>query len=319
MILTDVLLVLAGLVLLVAGGETLVRGAVGLALRLRVTPAVIGLTVVSAGTSMPELVVSVVAAFRGSPDVAIGNVVGSNIFNLGLVLGVCALAVPLPVERKTMTHEWPFLVLATLVSMVFMASGGGIGRGEGAVLFLALTGFTVWMVRLARKDVAASEAAGREAGEPEVLVPRRAAVRQTVLVLIGLVCLLAGGNLIVDGATGIARNLGISERVIGLTVVAMGTSLPELASSLIAALRGRTDVAVGNVVGSSIFNLLGIFGVGALLRPLRVDPGFLSGDVWWLLAFTLLLGPFFVWKRRVGRVGGALISAAFVAYMVSLF
>jgi len=313
-----VLLIVGGLVLLVAGGEILVRGSVGLAVRLRVTPAVIGLTVVSAGTSFPELVVSVVAAFRGSPDVAIGNVVGSNIFNLALVLGVCAVVVPLPVESKTARFEWPFLVLATAVTMLFMATGRMIGRPEGAVLLVALAAFTWAMVRLARRDVARQEAADREAGVgPGGEHP--GLPRQVILVAGGLVLLLIGGNLIVDGATALARAVGISERVVGLTVVAMGTSLPELASSLIAALRGRTDVAVGNVIGSSIFNLLAIFGVGSLLRPLAVDPSFLASDVWWMLGFTLVLAPAFVYGRRVRRWYGVGLLAVFALYMVTLF
>ncbi len=318
MILSDVLLVLGGLVLLVAGGEVLVRGAVGLAVRLRVTPAVIGLTVVSAGTSFPELVVSVVAAFRGSPDVAIGNVVGSNIFNLALVLGVCAMVVPLPVGSKTARMEWPFLVLATLVTMLFMRTGHLLNRLEGLALLVALVGFTWAVVASARRDVARQEAADREAGTaPATESP--GLPRQAILVGAGLVLLLVGGNLIVDGATSLARAVGISERVVGLTVVAMGTSLPELASSLIAALRGRTDVAVGNVIGSSVFNLLGIFGLGSLFRPLVVDPRFLASDLWWMLGFTLVLAPAFIYGRRVRRWYGAGLLALFAVYMTTLF
>ncbi len=313
----DVAQVVAGLVVLVFGGESLVRGAVGLSLRLRVTPAVIGLTVVSAGTSMPELMVSVVAAFRGSPDVAVGNVVGSNIFNLALVLGICAVAVPLPVVAKTYRLEWPFLVAATLVSIVFMGNGV-IGRTEGAVLLVSLVLFVSFMVRLARRDVRLQEAAA-ETVEGDAASGRPGLVRQTLLILAGMGLLFWGGELVVDGATDLALHAGISERVVGLTVVAMATSLPELVSSLVAALRGRTDVAVGNVIGSSIFNLLGIFGVAALLRPLEVHAQFFTADVWWMLGFTLLFGAVAFSRRRIARIEGAVLLAVFAAYMATLF
>ncbi len=313
----EVLEVVGGLLLRVAGGESRVRGAVGLSLRLRITPAVIGLTVVSAGTSMPELMVSVVAAFKGSPDVAVGNVIGSNIFNLALVLGVCAVAVPLPVLPKTTRWEWPFLVLATGGSIVLLRTGL-IGRMEGAVLLTALILFVWSMVRLSRRDVEVQEAAAH-AAQDEAPAGQPGLIGQSLLILLGMGLLFGGGELVVVGAVALAERAGISERVIGLTVVAMATSLPELVSSLIAALRGRTDVAVGNVIGSSIFNLLGIFGVAALLRPLEVHPRFLSGDVWWMLAFTLLFGVLALTRRRIARIEGAVVLVVFAAYMVSLF
>ena len=315
--LLDLLGVVGGLIALVLGGESLVRGAVALSLRLRVTPAVIGLTVVSAGTSMPELMVSVVAAFKGSPDVAVGNVVGSNIFNLALVLGVCALAIPLPVLPKTYKLEWPFLVLATLGTIFFMSSGH-IGQAEGAVLLAALIVFVWFMVRLSRRDVEIEEAAALAVGAEAPANPG-GLIRQTFLILLGMGLLFWGGELVVTGAVGLAARAGISERVIGLTVVAMATSLPELVSSLIAALRGRTDVAVGNVIGSSIFNLLGIFGVAAILKPLAVDARFLAGDVWWMLGFTLLFGALAFSRKKIARIEGALALGAFAVYMISLF
>ncbi len=314
----EILLVAVGLALLAGGGEVLVRGAVGLALRLRVTPAVIGLTVVSAGTSMPELVVSTVASVRGRADVAVGNVIGSNIFNVGLVLGVCALLVSLPVAWNTIRIEWPFLVAASLAAIAFMA-GGLISRAEGAVLVFALAGFTWFMVRLARRDVERAEARADALGRGAARAPHPGIWSRSALVLAGLAALFFGGELIVDGATGLALGLGISDRVVGLTVVAMGTSLPELASSLIAALRGQTEVAVGNVIGSCVFNLLGIFGVAALAHPLPVDPRFLAGDVWWMLAFAVVVGPLVFRDRRVGRWDGVVLLALFAGYMVTVF
>jgi len=299
----DIVGVVGGLVVLGLGGESLVRGAVGLSMRLRVTPAVIGLTVVSAGTSMPELMVSVVAALRDSPDVAVGNIIGSNIFNLALVLGVCAVAVPLPVLSKTRRWEWPFLVLATGASILLMR-GEVIGRVEGAALLGALIVFVWYMVWRSRRDVEVEEAAVHTLGE-EAPSGRPGLPRQTFLILLGMGLLFWGGQLVVSGATSLAAKAGISERVIGLTVVALATSLPELVSSLIAALRGRTDVAVGNVIGSSIFNLLGIFGVAGLLTGgLEVHPRFLSGDVWWMLAFTLMFGVLAIVRKKIGRIEG---------------
>jgi cation:H+ antiporter len=316
----DIVRILAGLVLLGAGGEGLVRGAVGLAQRFRVSPLVIGLTIVSAATSMPELMVSVVAAFRGSPDVAVGNVVGSNIFNLGLVLGATAIVFPLPVDRRTLRVEGPFLLLVTLLCLGLM-SNGTLGRPEGAALVFLLIVFLYGLVRIYRHDPETEH-------ELEAAMPR-APLRVLVDLLLvggGVAVMVFGADLVVDGATSIALQLGISERIVGLTIVAMGTSLPELASSLVAAARKRTDIAVGNVIGSSVFNLLAIFGIGSLLRPLTVDAAFFTaprfwdmGDVWWMLLFTLLLGPIIViGGNRIGRRGGAVLLALFVVYLAAL-
>ena len=319
--LADGLVVAAGLLVLVAGGELLVRGAVGLAYLLRISPAVIGLTIVAFATSMPELVVSVVAAIRGSPDLAIGNVMGSNIFNVGFVLGVTALFVALPVPAKSLMLEWPFLLAATLLTLGIMANGL-LGRVEGGILLLLLVAFVWVLVRASRKEVRESEAQGLTVVAATF---RRTAINGAFLAG-GLGLLLLGAHWVVQGATSIALDLGISERVVGLTVVAMGTSLPELASSLVAAVRGRTDIAVGNVIGSCIFNLFGIFGVGALLSPMVVNPAFFEahglrsvGDAWWMLFFTLLLAPLVLFgKRQVGRGDGVILVAAFSVYMVQL-
>jgi cation:H+ antiporter len=306
---TDVLLVVAGLVLLGVGGEVLVRGAVGLAVRLKLTPAVIGLTVVAAGTSAPELVASLFANMAGNPDVAVGNVIGSNIFNIGLILGISSLVIVLPVEKKTTKIEWPFLLLVTLFTALLMGNGI-IGRAEGVLFVVVLVVFMWAMIHFARWDTAGEE--GVEHGQP-------GAVAAWALVLGGAVLLPLGGKFVVDGATGLALNMGVSQRVIGLTVVAMGTSLPELASSVIAALRGRTDVAVGNVIGSNLFNLLGILGTVAIIRPLSVNAAFFHSDVWWMIAFTVLLAPVLYWgRRRVSRIDGVILLLAFTAYMVLL-
>ena len=305
----DTLAIAGGLVLLALGGEFLVRGAVGLARSFRVTPAVIGLTVVAAGTSMPELVVSVLAAFQGSPDIAVANVVGSNIFNIGLVLGLTALILPLAVESTTVRIEWPFLLVISVG--VYLLALDGLGRLEGLLMIAVLVVFVVFMVRQARVHP--------EMGEGVPDEPAGHLLRDLVLLAVGIGMLIGGGKLIVTGASDIARALGVSERVIGLTVVAMGTSLPELASSLVAALRGRSDVAVGNIIGSCVFNLLGILGVGSVLVPLSMNPRIASVDLPWMLGFTLLVGPLILFGRRLGRIDGTLLTGLFAVYMVLVF
>jgi len=316
-VLGDWALILGGLVLLGGGGEALVRGAVGLARSFRVTPAVIGLTVVAAGTSMPELVVSVMAALRGSPDIAAANVIGSNIFNLGLVLGLTSLILVLPVESTTLKWEWPFLLLVSMVTAVLMRDGH-LGRAEGSLFLFALVAFLAVMVRMARGEVRR-----REASAPTVLPPgadpgEGGWFKHGAILAAGCTLVVFGGKLVVDGATGIALAAGLSERMVGLTIVAMGTSLPELASSLVAAARGRSDVAVGNLVGSSIFNLLGILGVGASLVPIQVDPALVHQDLLWMLALTLFLAPLIYPRRRLGRIEGFLLLGVFTIYMLQL-
>lgn len=318
--LIDVLLIVAGLAVLVLGGELLVRGAIALATRFGLTPAVVGLTVVAGATSMPELVVSVIAAFQGSPDVAVGNVIGSNIFNIGLVLGITSLIVSVPVARVTMRLEWPFLLLASGITLLFMSTES-LNLIEGCVL-LVLLGIFLWrMVVLSRREV-------MDTPELPSAVPStsRAMILNLFFLAAGLALMLLGASWMVRGSTAIARDLGVSERIIGLTIVAMGTSLPELASSVIAAVKGRTDLALGNVLGSCIFNLLAILGTASLLKPVMVNPEFFAfngllhvGDVWWMLLFSVILGPMMFFRhKRIGRIDGAILCAVFGAYMWQL-
>ncbi|NNF08384.1 MAG: calcium/sodium antiporter [Candidatus Eisenbacteria bacterium] len=301
----DFVFILLGLGLLGVGGEALVRGAVGLALRFNVTPGVIGLTVVAAGTSMPELVVSVLAAYQGDPDIAVANVVGSNIFNFGLVLGLTSLVMVIPVTKSNLRIEWPFLFVIT-IGVIFLMADGYISRLEGTVFLLTAIVFVVIMVM-------------RERGQPndDIDLPDGAATfRRNILILSGgILMLVLGGDLVVRGAKGLALAWGMSDRVVGLTIVAMGTSLPELASSLVAAYRGRSDVALGNILGSSIFNLLIILGVGSILVPLRVSPELYRGDVWWMLAFTWILGPLMFFDKRLTKSHGLILVGIFVVFM----
>lgn len=306
----DFLRIIGGLVLLGLAGEILVRGAVGLAKRFHVTPAVIGLTVVSAGTSMPELVVSIIATLSGNPDIAVANVVGSNIFNLGLVLGLTSLVMVIPISMTTIRWEWPILVGVSVFSAVILGDLV-IGRLEGVVMVALLVVFNVGMVKLARREM-------RE--KPVDLAKEQSygLAGSVVAVMIGSALLVLGGKWMVVGASNLAAEFGVSERVIGLTIVAMGTSLPELAASLVAAFRGRSDVAVGNIIGSCVFNLLGILGVAAVIEPLNVARELVSSDLRWMLAFSVMIGPLLFFGRSLTRLDGALLTAAFAAYMVFL-
>lgn len=303
-------LLLGGLVLLVVGGELLVRGASGLALLGRVPPAVVGLTIVAAGTSAPELVVSLSSAWKGSADLSVGNVVGSNIYNVALILGLAAAVRPLAVRSEAVRREWPVMTLASF-ALLGLAWDGGVGRIEGAALLLSVVAFTVWQVRLARKVV--SEEERERLGE----VPQAEGDswgRAGGAAAGGLLLLLAGAEMFVRGAVDVAAMAGLSERVIGLTVVSIGTSLPELFASLMASIRGQTDIALANVIGSNIFNILFILGSTSLILPLTVDPALVKRDMPVMVGFALLLLPFMVTGKRLARSEGVTLMALGAGY-----
>lgn len=257
------LFLLLGLVLLVAGAESLVRGSSAIAKRLGLSELLIGLTVVSFGTSAPELAVSLRSALGGNDAVALGNVIGSNIFNIFVILGVSAAITPLAVHFRVLRQEMPVLVIATFVFAALLHFGGGVGRLVGIVFFLALVAYTVRMVRVERRT-----AAGASVSLDGLEVPSLRLPVAIFYVVVGLGLLILGANWLVDSAVTIARGLGVSEAIIGLTIVAAGTSLPEVAASVVAALRKSADLAIGNVVGSNLFNILCIVGVTASVHPL---------------------------------------------------
>ncbi len=315
--LTLVMMLLGGGVLLYFGAEWLVGGASGIARRLGVPQLLVGLTVVAYGTSAPEVVVSAKASLSGAGALALGNVIGSNIANLGLILGLTALVKPPGVELSLRRRELPVLAAATLALPV-MLWDGVVSRLEGAVLLGAALTYTVWMVRDARVSLraAASEAkvmqeAADAAGAPSVRGP----LRLSLTALVGLCLLVIGGNLFVDGASGVARVFGLSERVIGLTIVAVGTSLPELATSLIAAFRGASDLAVGNVVGSNIFNVLLCLGLAAVVSPVVQPLPELSADLVALGVLTALGLVAMRTARSISRVEGALLLAGYCVFI----
>ncbi len=303
--------ILVGLVLLVVGAEALVRGASALALRLGLTPLVVGLTVVAFGTSAPELVVSVNAALAGKGAIAVGNVVGSNIANIGLILGLAALVRPMRVQSQLVRVDLPVLVGVSVLMPLFVM--GGLQRWEGAILFALLLVYLGVALRLARNESQNAAPIGADA------VPRKPTglPAQVLFIAGGLALLVYGADLFVVGASEVARTAGISERVIGLTLVAVGTSLPELATSLIAALRGESDLAVGNVVGSNIFNALGILGAAAMVNPLlgaTVEPV----DFGAMLLFAVLLLPLAKSSFVISRKEGLLFLALYSGYLLWL-
>lgn len=303
----------AGLVLLVVGAELLVRGSVALARRLEVSPLLIGLTLVGFGTSTPELVASVTAALRGSPGIAVGNVVGSNICNVLLILGACALVTPLATTRRAFVRDGPVLLGAS--GLVLAAAWvGELMRPFGAVFVALLAGYIVYTY-WTEKDHPAESAALHEAEAGQVPVLKAPWPIAALATIAGIGVLVFGAGLLVDGAIAVARDFGISETVIGLSVVALGTSLPELATSIVAAIRKEADVAVGNIVGSNIYNCLGILGVTALVQPVAVPAEIMNVDIWVMLAATVLLVVFARTGSRISRWEGAFLFTGYVVYV----
>lgn len=309
-------LIVLGIALLMIGGESLLRGAVGLATLWRLTPAVIGLTVVAAGTSVPELAVSGVAAYQGQTEIAVANVIGSNIFNIGVILGLCAVIRPFPITGNTIRLEYPVLALVTLLCVVVFQDGQ-ISRIDAALFVLVYIAFTAYLVRLVRYQVTASENQGLKV-EVKELVPsenRPRILPSLALLSLGIALLGMGAQATVGGASQLARLLGWSERIIGLTIVSCGTGLPEVVASLVSSIRGRSDVAIGNVIGSNLFNILMILGLSGLFAPLPVSPDLLRWDCWWMLGVTVVLLPMLLNGRRVNRWEGGVLLAVYVAYL----
>lgn len=311
----DMIFLIAGLCALIAGGELLVRGAVGAALNWGVSPMLIGLTLVGFGTSSPELAASVQAALAGAPGIAVGNVVGSNIANILLILGAAAVIAPIAVPRGVLLRDGGMLALASVACAVIVV-GASLGRGAGAVLLAGLMAYLLGTIWAERRQARATPvyAAEAEIGGP---VPA-SLILSLALFLAGLVLIVLGAQGLVTGAVGLAAALGVSDAVIGLTVVAIGTSMPELVTSVIAARKGQGAVAFGNVVGSNIFNILGILGVTALVRPLQVPAQIAQMDIWVMLAATALMVMMARSGWRLNRGEGAALLALYAGYMAWL-
>lgn len=309
-------MIAAGLVFLFVGGEILVRGAVLLSLRLGITPLVVGVTVVGFGTSAPELATSLEAVFSGAPGLALGNVVGSNIANVLLIMGAAALIVPVHCQQRTALRDG-LLMVAAGVLLAGLALGGTIGRVEGTILIVALAAYLAYVWNSERRKQRRGEAIEAD-DQPEPkpgLLPK---IKEAALVLGGLACVIAGGRFLVGGAVDLAETLGVSDTLIGLTVVALGTSLPELATALAAAWRRQPEIAYGNIVGSNVFNLLGIAGITAAARPIEVSPELLEFDIPFVLVVMAGMALFAATGGRISRTEGAVLLSCYVGYVAFL-
>lgn len=299
----NVLFVLIGIVLVLWGADRLTEGAVGLAERMKVSQMVIGLTVVAMGTSMPEFCVSLVSALKGTPDLAVGNIVGSNVFNSLLIVGVAAMLAPMTILKTTVRKDIPFAVLAS-GALFLLCLDGYIGRVDAGFLLILFVFFMGVTLTTAKPD------AGEQTEAKKPMKPLVA----TAWLLVGLACLVFGSNLFVDGATTVAQAIGISDAVIGLTIVAGGTSLPELATSAVAARKGNSGIAIGNVLGSNVFNILLILGVTGVISPMTIQGiGFVDLSV--LFGSMMLLWLFSFTKYTITRLEGALLSSIYIIYV----
>ncbi|MFD2172710.1 calcium/sodium antiporter [Rhodobacter lacus] len=305
----DLVKIALGLVLLLLAGDVLVKGAVALALRLGIPSLIVGLTVVAFGTSAPELLVSVNAALAGQPGIALGNVVGSNIVNMLVILGLPALISVIHASQIDTRRSYAMMLAASalLIGLAFM---GTIGRWQGLVLLGALVLILADNLRSARAHRNARAAEEEDLGDPHMPW-----VKISGFIGLGLLGLAFGADLLVDGAVAVARIAGLSETVIGLTLVAIGTSLPELVTSVMAALRKQADVALGNVIGSNIFNIAAILGTTAVIAPLPVPAEMLQFDLWVMLAAALTLAPFVVLRKDIGRLSGLVLLVLYLLYM----
>lgn len=311
--------VVAGLVMLLIGAEALVRGASRLAAAFGLSPLLIGLTVVAYGTSSPELAVSVQSALTAQPDVAVGNVVGSNIFNMLFILGASALIVPLAVSQRLVWLDVPLMIGVSLLTLV-LALDGKVSRWDGLLLVVGIVAYTVLVLRLGRRErPEVRDEYAREFGDGRARGPRRVAT-QITLIIAGLALLVLGARSLVENAVILARAFGVSDLIIGLTLVAAGTSLPEVATSIVASIRGERDIAVGNVVGSSIFNILSVLGLAALVAPegLRVSPALVRFDIPLMIAVAVACLPIFFTGHLIARWEGALFLSYYIAYVLYL-
>lgn len=302
----DIILFIVGIILVLKGADWLTDGSVAVASRLGVSQIVIGLTIVAMGTSMPEFCVSLISALKGTPDLAVGNVVGSNIFNALLIVGVAALVAPMTILKSTVKRDIPFAILASAALLV-MCLDNHIGRMDALILLILFAIFMTMTLRGARKNHEEPQGEGKTLSKGKSIL----------FILIGLAGLIIGSDLFVDSASNIARSLGVSDAVIGLTIVAGGTSLPELATSVVSARKGNSGIAIGNVLGSNVFNILFILGITGLIQPMAIT-GITMVDLSVMVLSMCLLWLFSFTRYRIERWEGAVLTAAFIGYMVWL-
>lgn len=301
-------LLIIGFALLVWGADKFVAGASAFARRLGVSPLLVGLTIVAFGTSAPELAVSLTAALQGANEIAVGNVVGSNLFNLLVVAGLSAVICPLVMDRTLLRRDWPDSILAAILLLVFIVPDLTISRMEGIILLVVFAGVLGAQIRAALRNRSAADEEDDEPVMPPVMIG--------VNIVLGLACIIIGGQMAVNGATGIARMFGLSETLIGLTIVAIGTSLPELVTSLVAARKGQNEIAMGNVIGSNLFNILLILGVSSAITPIPVQATSIVDCIVLIAVSVVFYLP--AMRGKLGRFPGAVMALSYVAYTVYL-
>jgi cation:H+ antiporter len=317
----DFLIIVLGIAILLVGGELLVKGAVNVALRFHISTLVVGMTIVSFGTSAPELLVSVKAMLAGYPEISVGNVVGSNVANIALVLGITAIIFPIEVTANSYKIDWPMLMLSSFLVLGFMywnydpvMTGDFVtflSWGNGVVMLAFLVGFSVYLIRKSRKVIK-----GNISSDEEYVHPPQSSIFKDVLFIgIGSLGLSYGASLLVDGTIGVAAALGISDYIISVTVVAFGTSLPELITSAMAAFKRHADLSIGNLIGSNIFNILGILGITSLFADLPITNQVFTIDMWWVIGLSAILFPLMITGKKIGKWEGLALVLLYVVYV----
>lgn len=308
----DYLLLIGGLAILIAGGEVLVRGAVGIALKFNLSPLVIGMTIVSFGTSAPELLVSLKAALEGHPEIAIGNIVGSNIANITLVLGITAMILPIPVKKNTLKIDWPIMMGVSVLFYLFILNGV-LNTWEGAIFVILLIFFVIYQLKSSKTN----EVNNEDEVIAELKNKNSNVYFHLLLIVVGIVALSFGAEWLLTGAVNIAQDFGVSEHIISVTIIAFGTSVPELATSVIAAFKKQMDISVGNLIGSNIFNLLSVLGITSLIKEIPISQGVILNDIFWVLGASFLLLPFML-NYNISRWKGAVLTLFYLAYVFFL-
>lgn len=314
--LLNLIFIIVGIVLVLWGADRLTEGSVAVAERMNIPQIVIGLTVVAMGTSMPEFCVSLISALKGTPDLAVGNVVGSNIFNSLFIVGITAAIAPMAILRATVMKDIPFALVASVI-LLMMCLDGRIGRIDAAILFSLFMIFMFMTLKSAKINKQELEEENKLAEKALKSVPKMSPAMSVVWILAGLACLIGGSTLFVEGASKLATSLGVSEAVVGLTIVAGGTSLPELATSIVSARKGSSGIAIGNVLGSNVFNILGILGVTGLICPMQLQ-GITDTDLSMLVISMIMIWFFSFTKYIIERWEGFILSATFIGYIAYL-
>lgn len=313
-----IFLLIAGLVILITGGEFLVRGASNIAYSLKISPLVVGLTIVAFGTSAPELLISTTSAYQGATDLAMGNVVGSNICNLSLVLGITALFYPIVVSDSSIKVDWLVTMGASLCLFFFVNEDKQLMYYEGIIFIIALMVYTYFLIEMSRKETKERITQGLSTQAEDDAMANAKLPREIFFIVIGIVGLFFGADMFVDAVLRIAAIFKIPNDIVGLTVVALGTSLPELVTSAIAAYKKNTDLAIGNLLGSCIFNILSILGITSIIQPVGVTDHLMEKDMLWMLGVTLLVLPMMISRRKIGRVEGIILLLVYAGYMYYL-